>query len=64
MTRAMRLIGDTAYWLGLIALVVSVVIRLVPSLAAQSPLAPRGGLILAGCLFLCTLASREMEKTA
>ena len=64
MTRAMRLIGDITYWLGLIGMVVSVVVRLVPSLAARSPLPPRGGLIMAGCLFLCTLASREMEKTA
>lgn len=63
MTRAMRLIGDTAYWLGLVGLLVSILLRFMPGLAERATLSPRGGLILASCLFLCTLASREMGKT-
>lgn len=62
MARAIRLLGDTAYWLGLIGLVVSVVLRFVPSLSERLTLSSRGGLILASCLFLCVLASREMAK--
>lgn len=64
MTRLAKLVGDIAYWLGLIGVVVSVVLKLVPHLAERLTFSARGGLILAACLFLCTLASREMAKGA
>ena len=62
MTRLVKWVGDIAYWLGLIGLVVSVLLRIVPALGERLAVAPRGGMILAACLFLCALASREMAK--
>lgn len=62
MTGAMRTIGNVTYWLGLIGMVVSVVIRILPHWAERVNVSARGGLVVAATLFLCSLASREMAK--
>jgi hypothetical protein len=53
-----------ACWgLGLISLVVSVVLRALPTLQKPLGVSPRGGLMLAAVLFLCVLATGEARKT-
>ena len=53
-----------ACWgLGLICVVGSVVLRLLPTLQEKLPVSPRGGLILAAVLFLFALATGEMRRT-
>jgi hypothetical protein len=63
MSRLYRSLAGACWVVGLLSMVVGVVIRLVPMLNQKSPFSPRGGLILAGVLFLCVLATREMERT-
>ncbi len=62
MARVCRLVFAVTWGLGLISLVVGVGLALLPSLAPLVRGTPRGGVILAGALFLCALATREMEK--
>ena len=49
--------------LGVICMVASVVLKLLPSLEARIELAPRDGILLAAVFFLCALASGEAGKT-
>lgn len=63
MARLCRSLVQLCWGLGLLCMLTAVVFRLVPTLAKQTTLDPRGGLILAGVLFLCALATREMERT-
>lgn len=62
MVRLIRLIGDAAYWLGVVSLVAGLLLRVLAATPFNLVLSARGGLILASCLFLCSLASREMAK--
>jgi hypothetical protein len=57
-----RRLVQVCWGLGLICMLASVVLRVVPVLRETS-FTTRGGLILAGVLFLCALATREMERT-
>ena len=63
MARLCRSLIRVSWGLGLLCTVLGVLIRLVPYLEAKSTFTARGVLILAGVLFLCALATREMERT-
>ena len=53
-----------ACWaLGLICLVASIVLRLLPTLQDKLGVVPRSGLMLAGVLFLCALATADVRGT-
>ena len=54
---------EVCWGLGLICMVASVVLRLLPTLQEKLPVSPRGGLMLAAVLFLCALATGEMRRT-
>jgi FtsH-binding integral membrane protein len=61
MIRVYRILVEFCWAAGLLCLLVAVVFRFVPSVAEGVAISPRGALIFAGALFLCTLATREME---
>jgi hypothetical protein len=63
MARLCRSLFQLCWVLGLLSMLVGVLFRLVPILIHKTHLDSRGGLILAGVLFLCALATREMERT-
>jgi hypothetical protein len=56
-----RLIG-ICWGAGVLLIVGALVIRIVPVLEQRSNPSARGILILAGVLFLCALATGEMER--
>lgn len=62
MARLYRILVESCWGLGVLSLLVAVVLKLAPAWAEMVRAAPRGGLILAGVLFLCVLATREMER--
>jgi len=62
MSRFYRRLAEACWVVGLLSIVVGVVIKLVPALYLRTPIAPRGLLILAGVMFLCVLATRDMER--
>ncbi len=62
MTRLCRILVELCWAGGLLALLTALVVRFVPSWAELVGVSPRGGLIFASALFLCTLATREMES--
>ena len=62
MAQVARLIMQASYWLGLLTVVAAVVIKFVP-LAASLSLGTRGALIMAGVLFLCTVASHFIAES-
>jgi hypothetical protein len=53
---------EVCWGLGLISLVASIALKAVPALVMKLGVSPRGGLLLAGVLFLCALASGEAKK--
>jgi hypothetical protein len=61
MTRIYRILVEACWAGGLLSLLVAFVLKFVPAAVAAVPLSPRGAVIFAGALFLCTLATREME---
>ena len=63
MARLCRSLVQLCWALGLLCMVAGVLLRLVPTLARATTLDSRGGLILAGVLFLCALATRDVERT-
>jgi hypothetical protein len=63
MARLCRSLVQVCWGLGLLCLLGGVVFRLVPILSDRTSFTSRGGLILAGVLFLCSLATREVERT-
>lgn len=64
MSRVYRSLIGVCWALGLLCMVAGAVLRFVPIFAERFALSPRGGLILAAVLFLCALATREMERPA
>lgn len=62
MSRIYRILLEACWGLGVLSLGVAVVLKLVPAWAEMVRGTPRGGLVLAGVLFLCVLATREMER--
>ena len=63
MSMVYRNVVEVCWALGLISLVVSVVLRLLPILQVKVGISPRGGMMLAAVLFLCVLATGEAKKT-
>ena len=61
MMRVYRILVEFCWAAGLFGLVVAAVVRFLPSVAKGVAISPRGALIFASTLFLCTLATREME---
>ncbi len=61
MARIYRILVGACWGLGVLSLVMGVAIRIFPSWAERFNTSPRGALILAGTLFLCTLATRAQE---
>ena len=53
---------EICWGLGLISLVGSLILRIAPGLVSKLGVSPRGGLILAGVLFLCAMATGEVKK--
>ena len=51
-----------SWLLGVVCLVAAIVLRFMPSLETRFDISARGGIFLAIALFLCALASREMEQ--
>jgi hypothetical protein len=64
MTRIYRIAANVSWWLGVLGLIWAMALRLAPHLADKLNTSSRGWLIWAGALFLCSLASREMERSA
>ena len=63
MARLCRSLIRVCWGLGLFCMLAGVLIRLAPNVAQKTALESRGVLIFAGVLFLCALATREMERT-
>lgn len=64
MARLCRTLFGICWALGLFSMAAGVVLKLMPEWSARLGFYPRGALIFAGTLFLCGLATREMERTA
>jgi hypothetical protein len=63
MAKLYRVVFQLSWALGLLSLLAAVVLRLAPSLLERTGLSPRGALGFAVALFLCAIATREMERT-
>ena len=59
-----RMFIKVCWGLGLVSTVIAVLLKLAPTLAKRFHTEPHAGLIFAGVLFLCALATREMERAA
>jgi hypothetical protein len=53
-----------SWGLGIASLVAGLTIRFVPGWETRFGFSPRSGLILAGVLFLCTLATRALQSAS
>jgi hypothetical protein len=62
MARLYRSLIPACWVVGWLCLLVGIFLKFAPKLADKAHLSPRAGLILAGVLFLCVLATREMER--
>jgi hypothetical protein len=63
MSRLFHSLIQACWGLGVICMLAGVVFRLIPTLQEKTTFSGRGGLIVAGVLFLCALATRELERT-
>ncbi len=63
MAQVAKLIMQGSYWLGLLSLLLGVVAKFAGDLTAFR-LGARGGLILGGTLFLCSIASHFAAEGA
>ncbi len=63
MSQIYRRLGEVCWGLGILSLLAGLVFRLLELLQLTLVFSSRGGLILAGVLFLCVLATREMGRT-
>jgi hypothetical protein len=62
MSKVYRTVLDVCWALGLISMVGSFVVKLLPISEGRLGVTVRGGLMLAGVLFLCVLATGEVRK--
>ena len=63
MTGVYRAVGKASWVLGVVSLILGLLLRLVNLWTDVNwRYTPRGALILAAVLFLCALATREMER--
>ncbi len=63
MGKVYRTVLGVSWGLGVICLVGSLVLKLLPSLERTLGITTRGGITLAAVLFLCALASGEAGRT-
>ena len=63
MSKVYRTVLGVSWGLGVICLVATLVLKLLPSVEKTLGVTTRGGIILAAVLFLCTLASGEAGRT-
>jgi len=63
MARLCRSLVQLCWVFGMLSMLAGVLFRLAPTLIRTTTYDSRGGLILAGVLFLCALATREVERT-
>jgi hypothetical protein len=61
MTQIYRIVFRFSWALGLLSLLVGVLVKLF-RLETRLTIAPRTGFVLASALFLCALATREMQR--
>jgi hypothetical protein len=64
MSRVYRFLTEWCWAVGVLSVVVGVVFKLAPILEKKTTFTARGGVGLAGVLFLCSLASREMGRVS
>ena len=57
-----RIIFGASWGLGVLSLAGSVVLKLIPDGKAMVNATSQGGFLLASTLFLCALATREMQR--
>ncbi|HEV2348578.1 MAG TPA: hypothetical protein VG028_01905 [Terriglobia bacterium] len=57
-------LGRVSWALGLVTLLSGVVMKVIPAWGKRFDVSPHGIEILAGALFLCALASRDLGRTA
>lgn len=62
MARIYQMLVGACWVVGLLSLLVSVILKLAPAWAQGLDFSPRGGLVFASSLFLCALATREVER--
>jgi hypothetical protein len=63
MGKVYRTVLGVSWGLGVICLVGSIVLKLLPIPGAKVGFSPRDGVVLAAVLFLCALASGEAGRT-
>jgi hypothetical protein len=63
MGKVYRTVLGVSWGLGVICLVGSLVLKLMPSLERSLAITTRGGITLAAVFFLCALASGEVGRT-
>jgi len=56
-------VHEVSWQLGVICVLASIVLRMLPTVQIKFAVTPRGGLVLAGVLFLCALATGEARAT-
>jgi len=62
MSRVSQLVMQLSYVAGLISLALAVLLVFAPGVTGRIHLTPRGGLVFAGTLFLCAIASYVFTK--
>ena len=62
MSGVYRLLANTSWGLGVLGTVAGVVFKVAPVLQDKTSFSAHSAVILAGALFLCSLASREMGR--
>jgi hypothetical protein len=59
-----RMLVGVRWGLGRLSMVLAVLLKLAPGLGEKFNASPHGGLVLAGVLSLCALATRDLEKAS
>ena len=62
MSRLYRILIAVCWGLGLLSMVAGAALKFAPNLSRSVNTEPRGGLVFAGVLFLCALATQGMER--
>lgn len=63
MPKIYRLVSQLSLPAGILSLLAAIVLRAAPALVERTGLSARGALEFTIAIFLCALASREMERT-
>jgi hypothetical protein len=63
MARLYRSFMEVCWALGVGSMLIGVILKFVPGLSFRFNLEPRGALIMAGVLFLCSAATRAVGRT-